>query len=1001
MRITVLFLLLFSVAKLVNGQEFSVQNYTDENGLPQNSVKSIATDNAGFIWLATENGLVRYDGYKFILFEKSQTKATSNRMVTIKKDFNKNRLYGLTENWQLIEIRDGRVESNPVSFQSIFNFGKSNPHDHFFASGVPNGSEDYVEKLPYIIEKKEGYTYKIFNQKIALYKENKLLYEISFNYKSLWRFFLLKNELYYLDEELNVSKFVNQKIVKINILGEMTPKIASKKGRLFWNINTGDVFISLNHSLYAIDTDDKNGQLTAKKILKDANIDQLDIRSIYTDKASNEIYIGTLTKGLFIFKKKQFNTLIGETDHANNVFYAQIPFKDHSVLLTNGYLFNKSNSKNRFNLLTEYSGRYTIAIDSQKRVWTAKDQNIYTLSSDLKKVLNTYQFPSIVNTINIEANQDVWVGNVKGIYLRKNNAKSFSLVSQLKNIDSVSYLKRSKEILWIGTTSGLLNYHIDKGKIQRYKELKNKNIRSIYIRNDETWVTTYGDGFYLIRNHKVIQLPNDQDNYLNTAHCILEDKKGFFWISTNKGLFKAAVADLLAYANKATDVVYYSYYDRSAGFNTNEFNGGCQPCGSTLVDGDFIFPSMHGIALFNPLTVTCNTPDKPIYFDKIVLDNEELDNDKNQLEIPNSFSKLSIYLSTPYFGNKENVNFEYKLANQNTWTQSTDRVVSFSYLPTGKNTLHIRKLNGFGVNNYAYKNILLTVPVYFYETWWFLLGVIVVIFLIIYFYIKLRTKIIRDRNLHLQERIYESTLELQSTIKAYDFSKNRLDHQSYFQSKLISAITHDIKSPLKYLMMTGESLYKNSPKEIDKEGLKAIYTSSSQIYHFTDNLLQYAKSFTNIDINSKQTFNLHQLITDKIAIFNPIAKTQNTKIINNIDSDITIKTNRQLLSVLLHNLLDNAVKFTNSGEICFSFVKMADRYKITIKDTGIGMEPYQVDWCNNTDDSLQQTTSIEDTPSPSGLGLIMVKELNKIINGELKVSSIKTKGTTFEITLAL
>lgn len=997
MRI-ILLLLLFTLTQPINAQEFSVQNYTDENGLPQNSVKSIAKDNAGFIWFATENGLVRYDGSKFSLFDKNQTKANSNRIITIKKDINNGKLYGLTENWQLIEIKDGKVLANPISFQSVFNFEKSALHEYFFAAGIPSGFENYAEKQPYIIKKKGGFTYKIFDQKISLYHNSKLVYQVNFNYKSIWRFFLLNNELYYLEDDLSLHKFITQRPVKIKLSGEIATNINSKKHQLFWNINTESIFINVNNSLYSIYTK-SSGQVSSKKVLNEVNIEKLGVKSIYRNDISGDIYIGTSTKGLFIAKEKQFKTLIGQNNNTTNVFYAHIPF-NNGILFTDGHLFEKQNSGTKLNLIAQNSDKYTIAMDRDKNVWTVKDQKVYKLSSNLKTILNTYPFTSTLNTIYIADNQDIWVGCMKGIYVLKKSSKSFSPISQLNEIDSVSYLKKSNEKLWIGTNSGLFSYDIAKQKVHQHQELVNKNIRSIYLRKNETWVTTYGDGFYLIKNNKLSQLPNDKNNYLNAAHCILEDKNGFFWISTNKGIFKTAIADLLAYVNKTTTTVYYSYYDRSAGFNTNEFNGGCQPCGTSLSDGDFIFPSMNGITLFNPSKISNNNPDQPIFFDKIILDNKELPNDKDELEIPNNFNKISIHLSTPYFGNKENLNFEYKLAGQDGWTQSTDKMISFSYLPTGKNMLNIRKLNGYGVNNYTHKNILLIVPVYFYETWWFLTAAVACLFLLIYLYIKLRTKIIRDRNLQLEKSIDESTLELQSTIKAYEFSKNRLDHQSYFQSRLISAITHDIKSPLKYLMMTGEALYKNSSKEIDKEGLEAIYKSSSQIYHFTDNLLQYAKGFTTSDLNTKETFNLDHLITEKIAIFKPIAKNQGTKITNTIAHDVVIKTNQQLLSVILHNLLDNAVKFTSNGEIEFSFTKMEGAYKITVKDTGIGMKAYQVDWCNHTNDSLAQTTSIDIKPSPAGLGLIMVKELNKIINGTLKVSAIESEGTIFEITLA-
>ena len=86
MKYLITLLVLFLFTGNINAQNYTVQNFTDENGLPQNSVKSIAIDNVGYIWLATENGLVRYDGQQFTLFDKSITNAQSNRIINIIKD---------------------------------------------------------------------------------------------------------------------------------------------------------------------------------------------------------------------------------------------------------------------------------------------------------------------------------------------------------------------------------------------------------------------------------------------------------------------------------------------------------------------------------------------------------------------------------------------------------------------------------------------------------------------------------------------------------------------------------------------------------------------------------------------------------------------------------------------------------------------------------------------------------------------------------------------------
>ncbi len=998
MRLALLLILFLILTKTLNGQEFIVQNYTDENGLPQNSVKSIATDNAGFIWLATENGLVRYDGQEFKLYDKNKTNTSSNRMISFKKAVD-DKLFGITENWQLIEIKDGRVSTIPINYQNVFSFEKSSYSTYYFALGFPNGLESYVKEMPYIINKKGGYTYKIFKGTILLYKQNKLINSTKFNYKSLWHFFLLNNELYHIDEKLNVTKFGNNNPIRINILGDLITKKDTNTGILFWNINANEAFIYSQNTLYSLELNKGNNQIDSKIILPYIKLDSIGLKSVYHDKITGDVYIGTGSKGLYIYKKKQLKTLINTLNLGNNVFYAYIPLVNNNILSANGDIIKKDNTVSSSDFLKKLSSKYTLALDSKHNLWTAIDNNLYTISADLKKTTSNYQFSSIVNTVMIDDEQVVWAGDNKGVYRLQKNAKSFTKIDALNKIDSVSFLKKSKNILWIGTTKGLLYHDLVKKKTYQINALTKKNIRSLYLRADEVWITTYGDGYYVIKDKKLIKLPNDQNNYLNTAHCILEDKNGFFWISTNKGLFKTAISDLLAYINKQTKTIYYTYYDRTAGLNTNEFNGGCQPCGSILNDGDFSFPTMNGIVMFNPLNLVRNEPNKPIYIDQITLDNIDLKTTSQSLAIPLNFSRLNIHLSTPYYGNKENLIFEYKLANQSIWSKSTDQIISLTYLPSGKNTLNIRKINGFGINNYTYKNIVLIVPLHYYETWWFILSCTIFFILIVYAIIKLRTKIIKDRNTNLEKRINESTIALQQTLKAYEFSKNRLDHQNYFQNKLIAAITHDIKTPLKYLMMTGEALFKAENKAINKEGLKAIYTSSSQIYHFTDNLVQYAKSFTTKDLDYKHTFNLHDLIEEKIAIFSQVANIQHTTIINTIDKNVSIKTNGQLLAVILHNLLDNAVKFTVNGSVEFSYFKHVKSYTITIKDTGVGLQPYQVEWCNDITDNLEQTKSIEDTSSPAGLGLIMVKELNKIINGNLKVQSVLEEGTTFEITL--
>jgi signal transduction histidine kinase len=241
------------------------------------------------------------------------------------------------------------------------------------------------------------------------------------------------------------------------------------------------------------------------------------------------------------------------------------------------------------------------------------------------------------------------------------------------------------------------------------------------------------------------------------------------------------------------------------------------------------------------------------------------------------------------------------------------------------------------------------------------------------------------------------TKQLNDTIKALESSRDGLRQQTKLQKKLIAAITHDIKSPLKYLMLTGRSLYRNRklrPENL-QESIRAIYASSFQMYHFTNNLLQYAGLYLEGNRIIMTHFNLYELVNEKIAIFSEMTLSQNNLVGNNINPGMQVYTNKELLTVIVHNLLDNAIKYTVNGQIAFSASQTTGQLEICLTDTGTGMAPALVDWCNSTQ-------TIKDFISESGgqgLGLAMVKELVGMIQGTLLVESSEGNGTTILLLL--
>jgi len=190
-------------------------------------------------------------------------------------------------------------------------------------------------------------------------------------------------------------------------------------------------------------------------------------------------------------------------------------------------------------------------------------------------------------------------------------------------------------------------------------------------------------------------LPLDNARHLAISHSIMQDRSGNFWVSTNHGLFKLGYASLLSIIRGQGSKLYYNYYDKTDGFNTNEFNGGGFPSNIYQQEtGQAFFPSMNGVVKFNPDSIPDVLNTSAVFFDEIVLnDTSDIQPISGNLIFPRQTSSLSIDFSSPYYGHTENVKFSYSLSNDpNDWKDlSGSRSITLSNLPGGSYTLTVKK----------------------------------------------------------------------------------------------------------------------------------------------------------------------------------------------------------------------------------------------------------------------------------------------------------------------
>lgn len=998
--------------------QYAMQHYTDENGLPQNSIKAITPDESGFLWLATENGLVRFDGHGFNAYNKNNLTVTSSRITHLLRDSSRDVVYAITEKNQVLRATKGRVvvtESAPFPEEAIKNVISGNV-DTYVARGLPNIYGNHIHFLNYCIPVDGQQRYVITRREVQLFKGPDRLAAYPFPVPDFWKFFLVNQQLYYLDGHHVYSFNQQQGGSKGTLTGDIQKHPAWHNARvqpvLYWNMLSESMLIALENALYRVEKS-ANGELTTRLVLAHFDFQGNKIITAYDDAKHQRLFLGSHTRGLYAFKRKHFYTLNANDAAGDRVYYAQTLFRNNSVLTAQGEVLGLSAPPAFVHNINKYvpDDRTSILTDSSGNIWIKHLQKLFQFSADGNSLLRSWELPHPISQL-YEFEKGTLLAGTKSGYTYQIHYPNPNATPSLafQSLSDVTYFMReSEQILWVGTGKGLHRVHYKTGRIDTVPGLMNKHIRSLYMTGEkELWVTTYEEGFFLYHQNKLTKFPLDKGKYLSASHCILEDNSGYFWITTNKGIFQVLRNDLLAYARGTRSSVYYHYYDRQSGFNTNEFNGGCQPCGLMLPNGFLSFPSMNGMVWVKPSSFSPELPDKGLFIDNVEIDGKPLPF-TDSIKVEDRFDFFKLVVTTPYFGNEYNIHLQFALVKDGhspVWnTIGTDRSITLSSLSSGCWKLMIRKENGFGDHNFTTKTFSLQIAPAYYETWWFRITIALLLIAAVWAYIRFRLYNIQRTNKVLERRIDERTQTLLNTLTNLQLSEERLRRQTYMQDRLITAITHDIKSPLKYMTMAAKRLYDHSvggeqdQQEIQKNA-HMLFEAGYRMYHLTDNMLQYLKlNARDMQINFEKV-NVFEIVENKISIFREIAAEQGTTLVNELSPYLSVRSNTHLLSIVIHNLLDNAIKVTYDGKVMISSIMEDRQLHILMTDTGVGMMPDMVQWCNKPSDMFEQNPAEKSFPGHSGFGLIIVKELVSLMDGKISVTSSHEEGTTVKLTFA-
>ncbi|MPS64994.1 HAMP domain-containing sensor histidine kinase [Chryseobacterium sp.] len=228
-----------------------------------------------------------------------------------------------------------------------------------------------------------------------------------------------------------------------------------------------------------------------------------------------------------------------------------------------------------------------------------------------------------------------------------------------------------------------------------------------------------------------------------------------------------------------------------------------------------------------------------------------------------------------------------------------------------------------------------------------------------------------------------------------------------FKNRILGMLSHELRSPLKIIDLFITRINKRTDDKNIKEYLKSISFTNNALLIQANQILEYTKNQAVESKLNPVVFNLKSEITSILNAIEPYIETRNNKLIieENINPDLVVFSDHRKINQVFMNILGNANKFTENGEIKVTvgveqpMNKNIVSLTAAIKDSGSGISPSDIE---KIFEPYYQGVLSEDVENlGAGLGLSLCKEIVELYNGNISVSSELGKGTTVVFTVNL
>lgn len=723
-------ILLFPCLSVALAQGVVVDHWTNENGLPVNSVLGICQSPEGYLWLATYDGLVRFDGVRFVPFNKSNSDGIlSDRFLGLVCGRDGG-FWAPTEEQGLTHYSKGHfrtyTERDGVDFNYFFALTEDEAGDLWVLTGNRVHRWDRRSDQFVALDRKEyPYDHPLQPPGAGFYsRDAEGLHVFDHGRKA--------------DYPIPPGWLLADDITR-SLDGTLWLRLRNGAGAEIsggrWSLLPRDRDPWLNRdSSIALDSDRSNSskqgagpmgwrqKLSAPGVFPDVS----SRRALFEDREGN-IWLGTDAYGLYRLRGRRIDVLSVEEGLGSRNIYPIFQGNDGAV-----WIGTLGNGLGRY-----FNGRFTtllpgviksIGEDREGRLWVNGDP-YRQLNGRLVEVAGGLQDPSGIRVTHQDRRGVMWLGGSDGLH-RQESDGSWHLLSKkdgLAGNDIEVIIDAPDGGLWAAGMGGL-SYVGEDGRIRAWTEqngLPSNHVRALYEDSAGVlWIGTYDGGLGRFEGGHFTKYSVRDGLSDNGAFQILEDQRGNLWFSSNRGIYRANKQQLNDFAAGRTGFITSFRYGREEGMRNEECNGGFSPAGFKAPDGRLWFPTQDGIAIVDPEKIPLAPAPPPVLIESVRIDKGPTAVDR-PIRIHPGQENLEIQYTGLRLSNSAQIQFKYRLVGlDRDWVDvGLRRTAYYQHVPPGSYVFRVTAAMADGPWNDQAAELPIVVLPAFYQTWWFeLLG---------------------------------------------------------------------------------------------------------------------------------------------------------------------------------------------------------------------------------------------------------------------------------------